>query len=338
MPYQFQQETFMLTTIFYNLCNLLSTPYEKLNSISYNIDNLNSFILEEIYLKKLFYFKWRKNFNSLYDNFKFYYTYDILNENSNFIKTKLNLKVFFTIEHLPNNIPSGCVYEYIVILERFHNKFKIQFLIEQEENPYLYNSILKADLSKLTTLIFSTKQNSWINKLSCLELLYQFFMTSISSTIIINNDQRKNSIFNITEACSYAEAFALKPNPSYKYFENIGGDCTNFISQILIAGGLKQTHLWKPYTIPWIRVEDLYLYLTRQKLATKLPNKNSLSKGCIIQFYTPKAGRFFHTGFITYELPNNDYLYCCHSYNKLNYPLSEIYPHRYPVIRCLKIN
>ena len=51
-------------------------------------------------------------------------------------------------------------------------------------------------------------------------------------------------------------------------------------------------------------------------------------KGCLIQFYTPKIGRFFHNGFITYELPNNDYLYCCHSYNKLNYPLSEIYPHK----------
>ena len=90
-------------------------------------------------------------------------------------RLKLNLKVLFTIEHTLNNIPSGCIYEYIVILEHFHNKFKIQFLIEQEENPYLYNSILKADLSQLTTLIFSAKQNSWINKLSSLELLYQYF-------------------------------------------------------------------------------------------------------------------------------------------------------------------
>ena len=68
------------------------------------------------------------------------------------------------------------------------------------------------------------------------------FRTSISSTITNNDDQRKNSTFNITDACSYAETFALKPNPNYKYFEHIGGDCTNFISQILFAGGLKQTH------------------------------------------------------------------------------------------------
>lgn len=328
----------MLTTLFYNLCNLLSTPYEKLNSINYNIDNLSHFTLEEIYLQKLFYFKWRKKINSLYNNFDFSYTYDILSENSNFIKVKLNLNVSFTIENYPSSIPSGCLYEYIVILEHFHNKLKIQFLVEHEENPYLYNSVLKADLSQVTNFIFYTKQNSWLNKLSSLELLYQKFRVSVLRTINDNKTQNRESTFNITKACAYAENFALKPNPNYKYFENIGGDCTNFISQILFAGGLKQTHLWKPYTIPWIRVEDLYLYLTRQKLATKLPDKNSLSKGCVIQFYTPKIGRFFHAGFITYELPNNDYLYCCHSYNKLNYPLSEIYPHKYPVIRCLKIN
>ena len=149
---------------------------------------------------------------------------------------------------------------------------------------------------------------------------------------------RKDSNFNITEACAYAENFALKPNPNYKSFDGIGGDCTNFISQILYAGGIKQTKDWKPYTLPWVRVEDLYIYLTTQKLATKLPNENSLSKGCLIQFYTPEIGKFFHNGFITYELPNNDYLYCCHSYNKLNYPLSQIFPNRYPTLRALKIN
>ena len=82
----------------------------------------------------------------------------------------------------------------------------------------------------------------------------------------------------------------------------------------------------------------IYLYLTTQKLGTKLPNENSLSKGCLIQFYTPQIGRFFHNGFITYELPNNDYLYCCHSYNKLNYPLSQIFPNKYPTLRALKFN
>ncbi|AWK51391.1 hypothetical protein DIC82_10280 [Clostridium beijerinckii] len=327
----------MLSKSLYNLCLLISTPYENLNLFSNEICDLDYPILEEIYLKKLFNFKWRKKLNSSFKNFQFDYIYEILDQNSNFIKLKINLKIYFIVENSPNNICSTSIQEYIVILEYLHNKFKFQYLIENEENPLLYNYALKTDLSHIDNLIFSKKQSLSTNKLSSIDLFYEVFMTS-SFFSANNSSQRKESNFNISEACNYAETFALNPNPNYKSFEDIGGDCTNFISQILYAGGVKQTKAWSPYTNSWIRVEDIYLYLTTNKLATKLPNETSLSKGCLIQFYTPQIGRFFHNGFITYELPNNDYLYCCHSYNKLNYPLSEIFPNRYPTLRALKIN
>ena len=71
----------MLSKSLYDLCLLISTPYEKLNLFSNNIYDLDSFILEEIYLKKLFNFKWRKKLNSSFNNFKFDYSYEILEQN-----------------------------------------------------------------------------------------------------------------------------------------------------------------------------------------------------------------------------------------------------------------
>ena len=329
----------MLLKSLYDLCLLISTPYENLNLLSNTLSlyTLDSLILEEIYLEKLFNFKWRNKLNSSFNNFKFNYHYDLLEQNSHFIKLKLNLKICFIVQNINKNILSSCIHEYIIILEHLHNTVKIHFLIEREENPSLYNYALKTDLSEIDNFRLSDEQNLWTKKLSSIDSLYDIFM---ASSVLSNNDhkQRKSSNFNISDACTYAETFALKPNPDYKYFDGIGGDCTNFISQILYAGGVKQTKAWKPYTNPWIRVEDIYLYLTTHNLATKIPKENSLSKGCLIQFYTPKIGRFFHNGFITYELPNNDYLYCCHSYNKLNYPLSQIYPNKYPTLRALIIN
>lgn len=327
----------MLSKSLYSLCLLLSTPYNNLNLISSNIHNLDCYILEEIYLKKLFNFKWEKKLNSSFNNFHFDYIYEVLEQDSNFIKLKLNLKICFTVQNSEPKKLSACLHEYIVILEYLHNTSKIQVLIENEENPILYNYALNANLSQITNLAFPKNQSLWTNKLSSIDLFHEIFMTSgfVSTN---NHFYRNNANFNITDACVYAETFALKPNPSYKSFDDIGGDCTNFISQILCAGGVRQTNPWKPYTIPWVRAEDFYSYLTTQKLATKISNENSLSKGCLIQFYTPEIGRFFHNGFITYELPNNDYLYCCHSYNKLNYPLSQIFPNRYPTLRALKMN
>lgn len=323
----------MLSKNLYDLCVFLSTPYEYSNTINKDITILPPFISEDIFFRKLFYFKWSNKFHSSFSNIKFTYSYDILAQNSNFIKLKLNLNYLFTIKDNQMNIPSGCIYKYIIILEHFRDKFKLQFLLEQEENPCLYNSLLNFSLDEISNLSFNNTTSSWLSKLSSLDSLYESFMNSF----LKSSTNRNASNFNIEAACTYAETFALTPNPKYKSFENIGGDCTNFISQILFAGELKQNNSWKPYTLPWIRVEDLYLYLTTSNLASKQPNGTPLSKGCVIQFYTPEIGRYFHNGFITYELQNNDYLYCCHSYNKLNYPLSQIYPHRYPVLRALKI-
>ena len=51
-------------------------------------------------------------------------------------------------------------------------------------------------------------------------------------------DAPRKSAWNSTLAKNYALKHALKPNPNYIYFSN---DCTNFISQIMRAGGWKDT-------------------------------------------------------------------------------------------------
>lgn len=319
----------MLSKVLYDLCHLLSTPYNNINSNSNNIHLINNLLLEKIYLDKLIKFKHRKILNSSFENISFNYKYEILEENSIFIKLKLILKICFRMKNAPRNILSSCVSEYIIILEHLYDKFKIQFLIENEENPALYNYYFTTHLSQLSNLDFDSLEIPCIYDLPSLD---SFYNTSTLDFL----EERSNSYFDISNACTYAETFALNPNPNYKYFGGIGGDCANFISQIINAGGINKTKTWTPYTNAWIRVEDLYSYLLSQKLGFTLPNDDFLTKGCLIQFYTPAIGRYFHSGFITYKLSNNDCLYCCHSYNKLNYPLSEIYPNRYPKLRGLK--
>jgi len=43
--------------------------------------------------------------------------------------------------------------------------------------------------------------------------------------------------YNPRAAVAYAHEWAFKRNPKYGDFEDLGGDCTNFVSQCLIAGG-----------------------------------------------------------------------------------------------------
>lgn len=42
---------------------------------------------------------------------------------------------------------------------------------------------------------------------------------------------------NVSDEVAYARKWAFSHNPRYYNFEQLGGDCTNFVSQCLFAGG-----------------------------------------------------------------------------------------------------
>lgn len=76
------------------------------------------------------------------------------------------------------------------------------------------------------------------------------------------------------KAVDYAHKWAFGRNPRYLNFTGIGGDCTNFISQCLLAGGAKmngkKTFGWYYYSAndrapAWTGVQYLYNFLMNNK-------------------------------------------------------------------------
>lgn len=316
---------------------LLSSSYENMNIISKNSTCIfNEKLLDYLYLKKLFKYRWLKQSALKTCKDKFSYTYDIIKTTKDYIKIKFNIIHYFYIKNNPRYIKSGANNEFIIIFEKSFSKLKFLFLVSKEENTKLYNWMLKNDLSPKIDLTFSNEISYWLNKISSIDLIYNEFLSLISKGKNQNITQRKAN-FNIDLACSYAETYALDPNPEYIDFSKNGGDCTNFTSQIIHSGGIKYTPAWKPYSNSWIRVQELYSYLISSGIGHNVNKDTPLARGMVIQFYKPSKGRFFHSGFITYELQNKDFLYCCHTYNKLNYPLSAIYPVIYPTLRAVKL-
>ena len=64
------------------------------------------------------------------------------------------------------------------------------------------------------------------------------------------------SDYNPNNAIAYAQQWAHSRNPNYHDYSNEGGDCANFVSQCLIAGGLSLSGCEGTYgqggTIPWV--------------------------------------------------------------------------------------
>ena len=137
-------------------------------------------------------------------------------------------------------------------------------------------------------------------------------------------------LYNRAAAVAYARRWALTRNPDYYDFENIGGDCTNFVSQCIYAGAkiMNFTPItgWfyrslSDRTASWSGVEYLYEFLVNNRSVGPYAHRVSPSEvkpGDIVQLGT-RSGDFYHSPFITAVTPT--IMVAAHTYDVLDRPL-----------------
>lgn len=117
----------------------------------------------------------------------------------------------------------------------------------------------------------------------------------------------KTKQYNRTKAIEYAKKWAYKRNPKYYNFDNIGGDCTSFVSQCIYAGcnimNYKKHIGWyynsiNDRTASWSGVEFLYDFLIKNYGIGPRVNKTNLEKieiGDIVQLKFNNNPKFSHS-------------------------------------------
>ena len=144
------------------------------------------------------------------------------------------------------------------------------------------------------------------------------------------------------EAVAYAHRWAYSRNPKYYDYEELGGDCTNFASQCLYAGGgvmnftpdLGWYYIDANQKAPaWTGVSYLHQFLTRGNQsvgpAAVACALEDLMPGDIVQL-SFEGERFAHSPVVVAaDRPQNlsQVLVAAHSYDSDNRPLST-YPIR----------
>lgn len=99
--------------------------------------------------------------------------------------------------------------------------------------------------------------------------------------------------YNRKAAVAYADYWAYRRNPKYYAFDEIGGDCTNFVSQCVFAGcGVMNDtpdYGWYYYNVndrapAWTGVGYFYRFLTENRGAgpfgREAPGGNAAARGC----------------------------------------------------------
>lgn len=150
-------------------------------------------------------------------------------------------------------------------------------------------------------------------------------------------------------AVAYAHRWAYGRNPAFYDYENIGGDCTNFASQVLLAGGAPMdftpTYGWyylnaNQKAPAWTGVEYLYQFLTSETHRCgprgEVVPLEQIEPGDIIQL-SFDGERFQHSPVVVAvgdpPTPEN-ILVAAHSYDSDNRPLNT---YEYELLRPIHI-
>lgn len=162
-------------------------------------------------------------------------------------------------------------------------------------------------------------------------------------TQFINNQthkDREDLTQNRKDAIEYAhrysgaaslEEYGFKYNKEYKDYNSQGGDCTNFISQVLLEGGFKKNQAWNynssGATKAWVNAsgfKDYILYSGRGSVISQGDYKSvykhsyNLTPGDVISY--EKKGKISHTAVVT-SMDSKGYpLVTCHNTDRNNVP------------------
>ncbi len=154
--------------------------------------------------------------------------------------------------------------------------------------------------------------------------------------------------YNRRLAVAYAKRWAFSKNPQYYFFDNLGGDCTNFVSQCLYAGSgimnFTPTYGWYYLGIndrspSWTGTKYLYNFLTQNEGVSVFGEETSADEmmpGDVVQLGDENMN-FYHSVIVvkTTEFPSENTIFVAsHSYSAYMKRLSD---YKYENVRFIHI-
>lgn len=155
-------------------------------------------------------------------------------------------------------------------------------------------------------------------------------------------------IYNRRKAYEYAKEWAFGRNPRYFDFQNLGGDCTNFASQVIFAGSgvmnYTPTFGWYYRSLndrapAWTGVNELYRFLVNNRdegPQGRLVELSEIEIGDIIQLKFGSGESFDHSPVVVDigDRTPRTILLAAHTNDAFNRPLSS---YSYTALRPIHI-
>ena len=108
-----------------------------------------------------------------------------------------------------------------------------------------------------------------------------------------------NYTYSPDRAAEYADTYWLNYNPAYSDYNSVGGDCANFVSQAIEAGGMPmdENWFWRSYSdrsSSWTYVPDQRKYFAAKGKLIDNPDQSQVKKGNPVWYLNSSGTRYSH--------------------------------------------
>lgn len=276
----------------------------------------------------------RKAFNLEVIDKEYYLTYNSINIDDNYCNIKVNL--FETLQYNDSNEPTYISTNHDIELEFINGRYYINNDISDDEIDTEVRD--KIDIDEYVNM---DKQCIKEEKFEELNQKIKFESNNLNISNIKSTLSTKSTSksFDRNKMYNYAAANWNSRPSNWGNFDGYGGDCTNFISQILYAGGAPMDTTgnltWYYYSMSnrapaWTSVQYLYNYLINNDYIgpqgyTSSGYVYTAQKGDIIQVDFTKDGTYEHSLCIVQHSAGTttSTKVAAHSNNSWNRPLSD---------------
>lgn len=144
-------------------------------------------------------------------------------------------------------------------------------------------------------------------------------------------------------AVLYARKYALERNPLYFTFAGIGGNCTNFVSQCVLAGScvMNFTPIYGWFYLSssrrsasWTGVDFFYDFMTKNTDVGPFGSEIALVDAMLGDIIQLSNGTSFYHSLIITKIEDGEYYVCANSNDALDRPLST---YEYASLRVIQI-
>ncbi len=144
-------------------------------------------------------------------------------------------------------------------------------------------------------------------------------------------------------AVMYARKYALVRNPLYFTFAGIGGNCTNFVSQCVLAGScvMNFTPIYGWFYLSssrrsasWTGVDFFYNFMTQNEDVGPFGNEIALADAQLADIIQLSNGTSYYHSLIITKIEDGEIYVCANSNDALDRPLSS---YEYVSLRVIHI-